>query len=129
MKKIFALAVVFSLFFCSTSFATISALGNNTVTAEPGSTIYGGVDAADAIGSGKVLLGKMSKGVHFVANLDSTAPLGQTYALSTKHISGSKAYGTASDSTAIYFKDTGDAALGTLSAEDNGAFGAAWTSM
>ena len=129
MKKIFTLAVVFSLFFCSTSFADLTALGNNTVTTDPGSTIFGGVDSDDAIGSGKVLLGKMSKGVNFVANLDSTEPLGQTYALSTKHISGSKAYGTASNSTAIYFKDTGDAALGTLSAEDNDAFGTAWTSM
>ena len=129
MKKILALMVVMGLFFCGTSFAAITSLANNTVTAESGSSIFGGVDAADAIGAGKVLLGKMSKGVHFVANLDVAAPNGQSYALSTKHVSGSKAYGTASDSTAIYFVDTGDAALGTLGANTNSAFGASWTSM
>jgi hypothetical protein len=67
--------------------------------------------------------------VHFVANLDTAAPNGQTYAISTKHVSGSKAYGSASDSTAIYFQDTGSSALGTLTADTNSAFGAAWTSM
>jgi hypothetical protein len=129
MKKILALTIVISLFICGTSFAALTALGDDAVTAVAGSSIYGGVDAADAIGAGKVLLGKMSKGVYFVGALDTAVPNGQTYAIATKHGSGSKAYGSASDSTAISFKDTGSAALGTLGDNDSGAFAAGWTTM
>ena len=129
MKKIFALTIVVSLFFCGTSFAALSALADDTPTDGSGYMIYGGVNAADAIGVGKVLLGKMSKGVFFVGALDTTAPNGQTYAIATKHGSGSKAYGTASDSTAIKFQDIGDTALGSLGANDSSAFADTWTTM
>jgi hypothetical protein len=129
MKKILALTIVFSLFICGTSFAALTGLADDTVTEVAGSSIYGGVDDDDAIGDGKVLLGKMSKGVFFVGALDTTAPNGQSYAIATKHGSGSKAYGSASDSTAISFKDTGDAVLGTLGENTSAAFAAGWTTM
>jgi hypothetical protein len=109
--------------------AAPAALGDNEPTAGGGYSIYGGVNAADATGASAVLLGKMSKGVYFVGNVDAATP-GLGYAIATKHISGSKQYGTAHDSTAIYFLDVGTAALGALSAETNAAFTTnSWTAM
>jgi hypothetical protein len=131
MKKIFALTILVAFLTCGVSLAaTPTALTDNTVTGTPGLSIYGGVDAADAASDSAVLLGKMSKGVFFVGNVDTAVPLGQGYAIATKHSSGSKQYGTAHDSTAIYFLDVGTTALGSLSAEDNTAFTAnSWTAM
>lgn len=127
MKKLVILIIIAVAMTSGSAFAAISQLGDNAVTAATGSSIYGGVDDADAISASKVLLGKMSKGVHFVGNLETTALV--SFAAATKHTSGSKVYGTASDSTAIYFKDVGTVALGTLDQPNNGAFGATWTAM
>ena len=130
MKKIFAFTILVSFLSCGVALAAPSALGDNTVTSGDGYSIYGGVNASDAASDSAVLLGKMSKGVYFVGNVAATAPLGIGYAIATKHLSGSKQYGTAHDSTAIYFLDVGTAALGTLSAEDTTAFTAnSWTAM
>ncbi|WP_027714749.1 hypothetical protein [Desulfuromonas sp. TF] len=124
MKKISILAVLFVFIACNVSFAAALASGGTTTTT--GLQVFGGVDADDAAGSSSVLLGKMSKGVYFGAAYTTGG-----YACATKHTSGSKAYGTAHDSTAIYFQDIGTAALSTVtpSAASNTAFGSAWTAM
>jgi hypothetical protein len=130
MKKIFALMILVSFLTCGVSLAAPTALNDNTVTTDSGWSIWGGVDGADAASDSAVLLGKMSKGVFFVGNVDTAVPLGQGYAIATKHGSGSKQYGTAHDSTAIYFLDVGTTDLGTLSDEDNKAFvDNSWTAM
>lgn len=132
MKKIFALTMLVSFLGCGTVLAAPAALGDNTVTAGDGYSIFGGVDAADAATDSAVLIGKMSKGVFFVGNVDAdaTGGMGQGYAIATKHSSGSKQYGTAHDSTAIYFIDVGTAALDTLTDEDTTAFTEnSWTAM
>lgn len=128
MKKILALALLFTFAACNVSFAAGTALPTNTITTNTGSQIYGGINQADADRDDAVLLGKMSKGVHFRCAFDGTAGLG--YSAATKHNSGSKAYGTAHDSTAIYFQDIGTAGIPSLSAASNQAFdGTAWTTM
>ena len=129
MKKIFLLTSLVLLMACGNALA-IDALADNTPTANDGLSIYGGVDAADAVGAGAVLLGKMSKGVKFVGNVDAVND-GLGYAIATKHDSGSKQYGTAHDSTSIFFLDVGTAALAALvDKEDATAFtSASWTAM
>lgn len=123
MKKIIVLLVLALFAICGTSFA--AELGQDTVTSATGLQIYGGVNAADAAGGTSVLLGKMSKGVNFRAQYATSG-----YAIGTKHVSGTKSYGTAHDSTAIYFQDVGQAgAIPSLTAADNTSFGTAWTSM
>ncbi|MDG5469513.1 hypothetical protein P9J64_14375 [Deltaproteobacteria bacterium IMCC39524] len=127
MKKIVFLTMVMILAVSGYAFADGAALASNTVTTTDGMQIYGGVDAADAARTNGVLLGKMSKGVSF-----RSAYLVGGFSAATYHMSGSKSYGTAHNSTAIFFQDIGDqAAAGawSLSSADNGAFGDAWTSM
>ena len=129
MKKILALALLLTFAVCNVSFADGTGLAADAITTNTGSMIYGGNDAADAARSDAVLLGKMSKGVHFRCNFDATDGLG--YAAATKHTSGSKAYGTAHDSTAIYFQDIGTADIPSVTSTTpgNDAFGTAWTTM
>ena len=123
MKKIFILLALITFAASSSCFA--AALGVDTITTTPGLQIYGGVNAADAAGTTSVLLGKMSKGVNFRCNYSVTG-----YAAATKHTNGTKAYGSAYDSTAIYFQDVGLAGtVPSLSSVGNGSFGAAWTAM
>ena len=130
MKKIFLLTVLICLMVCGNALA-IDALADNTPTDGDGYSIYGGVDAADAVGAGAVLLGKMSKGVYFVGNVDDEDPKGEGYAVATKHLSGTKQYGTAHDSTSIFFLDVGTAPLAALADfESREAFtSASWTAM
>lgn len=123
MKKILMLATLFTFVFAGSSFAALTSLAVNTASGS-GYQIYGGVDAADATSTSAVLLGKMSKGVSFTHNSNAGG-----YAAATKHSSGSKVYGTAHDSTAIYFQDVGTGAIPELSAVGNSSFGDAWTSM
>jgi len=134
MKKTFLLTVLISFMVCGTALA-IDALADNAVTAGPGRSIYGGVDAADAVSGSAILLGRMSKGVNFVGDVDADdtdgdGALGSGYAIATKHEIGSKQYGTAHDSTAIFFKDVGDTALGAIGGEDKEIFVTnSWTAM
>jgi hypothetical protein len=131
MKKI-AIMVAIMIFAASGSvFAAGASLASDAVTSADGKQIFGGVDQADADRDAAVLLGKMSKGVYFRSNFgDQVTEIG--FAAATYHNSGSKTYGTAFNSTAIYFKDIGDGAAAdvwSLSNFDNSSFGAAWTSM
>jgi len=123
MKKIVILTVL-ALFAAAPAFAGIQALATGAVTAQEGSSIYGGVDAADALATTHVLIGKMSKGVKFTSGYTSIA-----YAIATKHTSGSKEYGTSYDSTAIKFRDVGLAGLAAVSGTTEAAFGTGWTTM
>ena len=124
MKKIAFLIAIMLCATCSSALAAGAALASDAVTSTDGLQIYGGVDATDAARTDGVLLGKMSKGVNFRANYDN-----QGFAAATKHVSGTKAYGTAFNSTAIRFADIGTADIPSLSAADNGAFGNTWTNM
>jgi hypothetical protein len=123
MKKIFLLLTV--LIFAVSSSCFAAALAVNTITPTSGLQVYGGVDATDAGGTTSVLLGKMSKGVNFRCNYSTIG-----YAAATKHGNGTKAYGSAYDSTAIFFQDVGlTGTIPDLSSVGNGSFGAAWTAM
>ena len=70
-----------------------------------------------------------------ISNLSSNVVLGATYntatyALNTYHTSGTKAYGTAYDSTSIYFDEIGvGATLSAPSADDSTAFASGYTEM
>jgi uncharacterized protein YcnI len=124
MKKIVTLSMLFLMALSGQAFA--EALADDTATTTDGLQIYGGVDAADAAANTSVLLGKMSKGVNFKHNSATTG-----FAAATKHISGSKTYGTAHNSTAIYFQDVGTGgAIPALSDANNDSFGGGgWTTM
>ncbi len=123
MKKIFLLFTL--LMFAAGGSCFAAALSTDTITSATGLQVYGGVDAADAAGTTSVLLGKMSKGVNFRCNYSTTG-----YAAATKHSNGTKAYGSAYDSTAIYFQDVGlNGVIPALSSVGNGSFSDGWTSM
>lgn len=120
MNKIFAITTLLLFVVCSTSFAAALASGGLT---NEGDQLYGGPDATAAAGSDN-LIGKFSKGVIAGVNFDNL-----NYAVNTKHTSGTQAFGTADDSTAIYRTTLGTGALTTApTANDNTAF-AAWTEM
>jgi len=89
MKKIIVLAVFASFVFTGSAMAaTLLAAAN-----EDGMTLQ-------ATSSVNTLIGKCSKGVRIGTTYDDTN--GSAYALTTVHKSGSKYYGTAFDSTAIF---------------------------
>jgi hypothetical protein len=83
------------------------------------------VHIGDCPGSTAGDIAKMSKGVRLAANYD-----GQGYAMVTKHNNGTKQYGSADDSTAL-FSEVVDktAAPETPGSSTNGFFGTGWTSM
>jgi len=85
MKKFFALTILLTLF-CVPAFAleVVSGVEDN------GQTVQGSDPAT-------IDIGKCSKGVRIAFTYETTA-----YAIQTLHKSGSKYYGTAYDSTAIY---------------------------
>jgi hypothetical protein len=120
MKKIFAIAAVALFFSAGSCFAAVLDDGGD-VTANPGLQLYGGVAGASNPG---VLIGKLSKGVKCGATYGTLS-----YALTTKHDSGTKGYGTANDSTAIYFLELGEGDLEAPGADDNAAFATGWTAM
>ena len=122
MKKIVMLIALFT--FGVAGSASAGALASGSVTTTDGLSIYGGLNAGVAAGATAVLVGKTSKGVKAGVNYTSTG-----YAINTKHNSGSKAFGTAHDSTAIYTTELAvGAALSAPSAADNTSF-ASWTPM
>lgn len=122
MKKIIALSALFLMVFSSTSFA--AALASGSVTTSDGLTVWGGLDSTVAASATAVLIGKTSNGVYFGANYTNTQ-----YAIATKHTQGTKSFGTAHDSTAIFTTEVGTGALSAApSASTNAAF-ASWTEM
>jgi len=69
----------------------------------------------------------LSKNVSFGYNVDSVF---QSYAIQSYHISGNKAYGTASDTTLIYWQeDETNDDVGAPSAENSSMCNTGWTSM
>jgi len=92
MKKLILLIII-ALSFSSTAFATDAAISG--VSDDDGQTLYGATPA-------NLDLAKSSKGVRFGWSTGATG-----YAVATYHESGTKYYGTAYDSTALYFKDVG----------------------
>ena len=89
----------------------------------------------DAVNGGYVLhatapassvIGKLSKGVVIGVQYSGTG-----YAINTYHLQGTKFFGTAFDSTALYFKDVGTAATLTVPSSSVGAdaFATGWTKM
>jgi hypothetical protein len=100
MKKIITLALV-ALSFSSSAFA--AALATHTVTTAAGQGVYGGTTATEATNASNPLV-RFSTGVYGVVNFTATNNLSSSYALFAKHYKGSKIFGTANDSTNIYWK-------------------------
>ena len=71
-----------------------------------------------------ILIGKMSKGVSAGANYDDLS-----YAMNTKHTSGTQAFGTADDSTAIYRTNIGTGVLTAAPTSNSNTAFATWTEM
>jgi hypothetical protein len=118
MKKIIAIT---GLFLMATTSAFAAGSGNPLVgaTAEAGYVLKATTPAAS-------LIGKLSKGVTFSATYSNLG-----YAIETYHMSGTKAFGTAYDATAIYVNEVGAAA--TLAAPTSSvaaeAFPSPWAKM
>lgn len=73
----------------------------------------------------------LSKNVSFIYDVDvATAASGQSYAIGSRHFSGNKAYGTASDTTLIFWTSmtTGDISTSEIDASDS-SFNDGWTTM
>jgi hypothetical protein len=122
MKKIAALIAMFGILASGTAFAGPLTTGQ-TVTTGGGETIYGGASAAAAALATAPILGRLSKGVHVGVAFTNAA-----YALTTKHLTGTKMYGTSFDSTAIFSQDA--AAIAAPSANNSTAFpNTSWTAM
>ncbi len=93
MKKIIVLTAC-SILFASSAFAAASSAVNY---ADAGKTLRG---AASGVSAASHAIGKLSTkvGIAWQATADG-------YAIITQHQSGTKAYGTSFDSTAIYVND------------------------
>ena len=118
MKKAIALAILCTFFALPAFAATLAA------TADQAGYVL------NATAPAATLIAKTSKGVRIGVNYDATNGLG--YALSTFHIQGTKVFGTAYDSTALYFQDVGagyTAFAAPASSVTTAAFGTGWTAM
>lgn len=124
MKKILLMALVATGLFAVNSYAAGTALASKgTLEAGKGETIHGA--SATGATSGGAILGRLSKGVQLgVAYTDAA------YSLNTKHLTGSKVYGTSFDSTAIYSKESksGDK-VSAPTKSDSSEYGSGWTAM
>ncbi|TWJ19383.1 hypothetical protein [Geobacter argillaceus] len=121
MKRIISLVALMLIVTSGSAFAAAFTSGS-TNTNGTGQSIYGGVDATTAAGTTAPMLGRLSKGVQFGAAFSNT-----TYAHTTKHSGGTKMYGTAQNSTAIYSQDA--TAIAAPSTSDANAFATGWTAM
>ena len=127
MKKILALSLI-ALSFGSSAYA--AALGTNVVTTA-GYAVYGGTTSTEATNATNSLV-RFSTGVSGLVNFvaDTTNNTSTSYALAAKHLKGSKIFGTANDSTNVYWKAS-PAALLVNTAVGTGAtnanFGTGWT--
>ncbi len=130
MKKIITLTLVV-LSFSSSAFA--GALSSHNLTPSAGAAIYGGTTSAEATNASHPLV-RFSTGVWGVVNFTAANNLSSSYAIFAKHYKGSKIFGTANDSTNIYWKAEPAQAnapyllianVGT--GTDNANFGTGWT--
>lgn len=102
MKKIFILTALL-LSFAASSFA--ADLATHTPTTAGGLSIFGGNSAAAALAASTPLV-KFSTGVRGLVNFTASAGASTGYVIATKHSTGSKVFGTANDSTAIYWRQS-----------------------
>lgn len=73
----------------------------------------------------------LSKNVSFIYDVDvASSASGQSYAIGSRHFSGNKAYGTASDTTLIYWTamTTGDVGTSQIG-QPNSTFNSGWNTM
>jgi hypothetical protein len=103
MKKIIVCSLLLSLFAATAQAGT--ALTSGQVT-PAGVSVYGGVNAAAAAAAPSPLI-KFSTGVSGLVNFANNTG----YMLMTKHVSGSKIFGTANDSTSIFWTQAGTGIL------------------
>jgi hypothetical protein len=124
MKKIVILAAI-SLFTASSAFAAGTSL---TLSLSSTGLSVTGVKTGTA-GATSPLIGKTSTGVGVGMLVDATAGAG--YSLETQHKNGTKAFGSAFDSTSIYSKDVTAGTADTTGYGTTGsdAFGTGWTTM
>ena len=118
MKKILFIVSVIALaipLMVGTSFGATIAASVNTGTIQSGSN--------------PICTVSLSKNVSFGYLPDSSSNA-QSYAIQAYHTSGHKAYGTASDTTLIYWMtDTTGDDIGAPSASDSSMFNTGWTAM
>lgn len=127
MKKLTMFAALVFVLSSSMAYADGTALASGgTVTAGNGEVIHGGTDATAAALATAPVLGRLSKGVQLGVNYTNAA-----YALTTKHLTGSKQYGTANDSTAIFSLESasGTAVVAPTAASATAFSATGWTSM
>ena len=124
MKKLITLLAI-ALLALSSSNAFATAAATSGVSNTDAQTLFGGAPA-------DLDIAKSSTGVYFGWATGSTG-----YAVTTYHSSGTKFYGTAYDSTALYFDDVGTVATTALatslvpsdSASANAFPSTSWTEM
>jgi hypothetical protein len=97
MRKILAAVLLVALVATSSFGASLAATGTGAF-ADAGKSIYPNVLGTPGTASGTAV-GKLSTGVYIAWNCLTTS-----YAIETQHNSGVRAFGTASDSTAITWK-------------------------
>ena len=118
MKKILFIVSVIALtipLMVGTSFGATIAASVNTATIQSGSN--------------PICTVSLSKNVSF-GYLPNSGSNAQSYAIQAYHTSGNKAYGSASDTTLIYWiTDTTGDDIGTPSASDSSMFDSSWTTM
>ena len=130
MKKIIALTLI-ALSFGSSALA--AQLATHTISSDPGMALFGGTTQTEAEAATNPLV-RLSTGVYAVVNYTAAANLSSSYAIFTKHYRGSKIFGTANDSTNIYWRAEAaqDATpyilIGNIPTDDdNAGFATNWT--
>ncbi len=118
MKKYFVLFIVMLALTAGSAFAAGSATLNKGANPDTG----GGTLVAES--PAIATISKMSKGVFVTAN---TTLLG--YTLFTPHLNGSKAYGSAHDSTALYTQEIDPADIVAPTAYGQVEFATLWTAL
>ncbi len=129
MNRIIVLTMLL-LSFAGSAFATTVASGDRIGDGTTGLALFGGVDSSAAQLPTANPLVRFSTGVMGQVNFIAASHL--SYALITKHLSGSKYFGTANDATNIYWKQDAKGQLDNSKAgskEDSTNFttAGAWT--
>ena len=122
MKKKIIVLIDFALFAASAAYASDTLTLDLTKT---GQTIYGSKTSATAVATDP-LIGKTSSGVGIGMVSSATG-----YGLIIQHKSGTKAFGSAFDSTSLYVHDetTGAADATTIGTGSTTFANAAWTTL
>jgi len=119
MKKIFALTCILILASAGLALADVTKTASSAIV--DGSR--GGQVGAGTIGTAGNEISHLSTGVGLGWTCDVNG-----YALITEHTNGTKTYGTAADSTAIYTNDAKPLTAPSAS-DDSAVSGAGWTSL